>query len=66
MVTIKSYDETGQTCIWCGREKEGVEVETADKSFNGFLCLGDLKRMLRLKMTSIETQAQSSTLPKNG
>jgi hypothetical protein len=47
MVTIKSY--ATRECIWCGREKEGVEVATDDKSFVGFLCLPDLRRMLRLK-----------------
>ena len=30
-------------------EKEGVEVTTNDRSFVGFLCFPDLKRMLRLK-----------------
>ena len=64
MVTIKSFGDS--ECIWCGREKEGVEVETPDHSFMGFLCFGDLKRMLRLKMTNGQTQAQTSTLPKNG
>lgn len=47
MVTIKSYGES--TCIWCSKEKEGVEVTTDDRSFVGFLCFPDLKRMLRLK-----------------
>ncbi len=47
MVTIKSYGEG--TCTWCQKEKEGVEVETSDQSFNGFFCFPDLKRMLRLK-----------------
>ena len=47
MVTIKSYGT--RECIWCGREKEGVEVATEDRSFVGFLCFADLKRMLRLK-----------------
>ena len=47
MVTIKSYGEG--TCIWCDRGKEGVEVATDDRSFVGFLCFADLKRMLRLK-----------------
>lgn len=47
MVTIKSYGS--RECIWCGREKEGVEVTTDDKSFVGWLCFSDLKRMLRLK-----------------
>ena len=47
MVTIESFGEG--TCLWCQREKEGVEVRSDDKSFMGFLCLADLKRMLRLK-----------------
>ncbi len=52
MVTITSSGEA--ECIWCGREKEGVEVVTEDRSFVGFLCYADLKRMLKLK-----TQTQS-------
>jgi hypothetical protein len=59
MVTIKGYGETGRSCIWCGREKEGVEIETNDRSFVGFLCFSDLKRMLRLKTGS--GQAQGNT-----
>ena len=47
MVTIRSYGSA--ECIWCSKEKEGVDVETADRSFVGFLCFPDLKRMLRLK-----------------
>lgn len=47
MVTIRSYGEA--ECIWCGREREGVEVSTDDRSFVGWLCFADLKRMLRLK-----------------
>ncbi len=40
MVTIKS---SGQgICIWCQAEKEGVEVETSDRSFMGFLCFSDV------------------------
>ncbi len=59
MVTIKSYGETGRECIWCGKEKEGVEVETNDRSFVGFLCFQDLRRMLRLK--TVAGQAQGAT-----
>jgi hypothetical protein len=58
MVTIKGYGETGRSCIWCGREKEGVEVDTNDRSFVGFLCFSDLKRMLRLKTTNGPTHGQ--------
>ena len=48
MVTIKGYGEG--TCLWCQREgKEGVDVVSDDRSFVGFLCFPDLKRMLRLK-----------------
>ncbi len=47
MVTINRYGEA--ECIWCQKEKEGVEVATDDRSFVGFLCFTDLKRMLRLK-----------------
>jgi hypothetical protein len=43
MVTVKAYGEG--TCIWCSKEKEGVEVATDDKSFVGFLCFPDLKRI---------------------
>ena len=58
MVTIKSYGT--HECIWCGREKEGVEVATDDKSFDGWLCFGDLKRMLRLKSQSGGKKAEGS------
>lgn len=47
MVTITSYGQS--ECIWCGKAKEGVELETDDRSFVGFLCIADLRRMLRLK-----------------
>ena len=48
MVTIKGYGQG--TCLWCQREgKEGVELVSDDKSFTGFLCFTDLKRLLRLK-----------------
>ena len=47
MVTIKSYGEG--TCLWCQKTKEGVEVVSEDRSFTGFLCLPDMKRLLRLK-----------------
>jgi hypothetical protein len=66
MVTIKGYGETGRSCIWCGREKEGVEIETNDRSFVGFLCFSDLKRMLRLKTTNALTQGHvPSATPKS-
>lgn len=47
MVTIKSYGEG--PCVWCGRDKEGVDIATDDKSFVGFFCFADLKRVLKLK-----------------
>ena len=47
MVKITGFGES--ECIWCGKSKEGVEVATDDRSFVGFLCMADLKRMLRLK-----------------
>lgn len=50
MVTITQFGEG--TCIWCSKDKEGVEVSTSDRSFVGFLCFPDLKRMLRLKSAS--------------
>lgn len=50
MVTIKRFGE--DECIWCSKSKEGVEVESNDRSFVGFLCFPDLKRMLRLKSTT--------------
>ena len=51
MVTIKGYGDG--TCLWCQREgKEGVELTSDDKSFVGFLCFPDMKRLLRLKSQS--------------
>ena len=47
MVTIKHFGEG--TCLWCQKDKEGVEVVSEDRSFTGFLCIPDLKRLLRLK-----------------
>jgi hypothetical protein len=47
MVKITTFGES--ECIWCGKSKEGVEVTSDDRSFVGFLCMADLKRMLRLK-----------------
>ena len=61
MVTIKSYGT--RECIWCGRVKEGVEVATEDRSFVGFLCLADLKRMLRLKTTGTQSGQPSAVRP---
>ena len=52
MVMIKSFGEG--TCIWCSKEKEGVELASDDKSFVGFVCFPDLKRLLRLKSTATE------------
>ncbi len=51
MVTITRYGES--ECIWCGKSKEGVEVTTDDRSFVGFLCIADLRRMLRLKSATV-------------
>ena len=50
MVTILGVGEAD--CIWCGKQKECLEVTTDDHSFVGALCFPDLKRMLRLKSTS--------------
>ena len=48
MVTIKGYGQ-GE-CLWCRRpDKEGVELVSDDRTFTGFLCFQDLKRLLRLK-----------------
>jgi hypothetical protein len=58
MVTIRSYGEG--TCIWCSKEKEGVEVTTDDRSFVGFLCIPDLKRMLRLKAAAGNGKAEAA------
>ncbi len=65
MVTIKGYGQG--ICIWCQAEKEGVDVAADDRSFVGFLCFGDLKRMLRLKTANGQSQEHtSSTSPKHG
>ena len=56
MVTIKSFGT--RECIWCSKEKEGVEVATEDHSFVGWLCFADLKRMLRLKSAGQSGQAE--------
>ena len=64
MVTIKSYGS--RECIWCGREKEGVELTTDDKSFVGWLCFADLKRMLRLKSVGARSDdKKSEPLPRS-
>ena len=52
MVTIKRFSEG--MCIWCSKEKEGVELVSDDKSFVGFLCFPDLRRLLRLKSASAD------------
>jgi hypothetical protein len=65
MVTIKTYGEG--TCLWCRREgKEGVEVTSDDRSFVGFLCFPDLKRMLRLKSTAIQPNPIDSVQKASG
>ena len=46
--TIRGYSEDG-VCIFCQKEKEGIDVEFEDGSFDGFLCLADLKRALRMR-----------------
>lgn len=50
MVTILGVGEAD--CIWCGKQKECLQVTTEDRSFVGALCFPDLKRMLRLKSTA--------------
>lgn len=64
MVTIKSYGEG--TCLWCQREgKEGVDLVSEDRSFTGFLCFTDLKRLLRLKSTAangVKSEPDNATL----
>ncbi len=51
MITIKMYGEG--TCLWCRKEnREGVDLVSADRTFTGFLCFPDLKRLLRLKSTA--------------
>lgn len=63
MVTIKSYGQG--TCLWCQREgKEGVELVSDDKSFVGFLCFPDLKRMLRLKTQTNGSGDDVSSFPR--
>ncbi len=58
MVTIKQYGEG--TCLWCQKEKEGVEVVSDDRSFTGFLCIPDLKRLLRLKSSAQDSKVVES------
>lgn len=60
MVTIKSYGEG--TCVWCGRDKEGVDIATDDQSFAGFFCFNDVKRVLKLK-TPQRPKTQPTTQP---
>ena len=48
MVTIKSYGEG--SCQWCAKVREGVELVSDDRSFVGFFCFADLRRLLRLKL----------------
>lgn len=62
MVTIKSYGEN--TCIWCSRDKEGVEIATEDRSFLGFLCFADLKRVLKLKTPRLDKSSYNSQEPR--
>ena len=48
MLTIVKLSEG--PCLWCGKEKEGVEVAFEDRSFPpGTLCWADLKRAIKLK-----------------
>ncbi len=58
MVTITNYGES--TCIWCAKQKEGVEITTKDRTFAGFLCMADLQRMLRLTLASNNGRANPS------
>jgi hypothetical protein len=53
MITIKSYGEG--TCLWCRKEnREGVDLTSDDRTFTGFLCFPDLKRLLRLKSGTLD------------
>ncbi len=61
MVTIKGYGEG--ICIWCGREKEGVDLVSDDRSFTGFLCFADLKRLLPLKAATANSQEARGITP---
>lgn len=58
MVTITQFGEG--TCLWCQKQKEGVEVVSEDRSFTGFLCLPDLKRMLRLKSAAASSDPRET------
>lgn len=62
MVTIKSYGQGN--CLWCQKEKEGVEVVSDDRSFTGFLCMPDLKRLLRLKSAAGNARAAEPSAAK--
>jgi hypothetical protein len=61
MVTIKSYGEG--TCIWCAKQREGVDLVSDDRSFTGFLCFADLKRLLRLKTAASNGQGREGAIP---
>ena len=59
MVTIKSYGQ-GE-CLWCRRpDKEGVELVSDDRTFTGFLCFQDLKRLLRLKSAGVNSNGSKA------
>lgn len=59
MVTINGVGDG--TCIWCGKDKECLEVTSDDQSFVGLLCFPDLKRMLRLKSATPTAKAKETT-----
>jgi len=40
--------QTG-TCLWCGQEKECIEVEFDDGSFKGLLCKTDFWRLAKTR-----------------
>ena len=61
MVTIKSYGEG--TCIWCMKQREGVDLVSDDRSFTGFVCFADLKRLLRLKSAAANGKRHEGAIP---
>jgi hypothetical protein len=61
MLTILGRSEG--TCLWCGKEKEGVEVIFDDKSFPpGALCWVDLKRAIKLKSSDVFQSAKQVSI----
>ena len=48
MGTIRGYGKD-RTCIFCNKEKEGIDIAFEDGSFVGFLCFVDFKRAMKMR-----------------